>query len=153
MTKILMLNLVSEISQNIILGKSNTLFFFLRRTHFNFSIPNEISTLDLFEFPYLLHKEKNPWNESLGYSDPGEEKLGKWFVYFLLPWERKGKKKKKISHFSSHFFLQLYYMFKSRPPKHSKVLSDNEPMMFPREGADFLVSHWNRQQRVQLNIP
>lgn len=32
-------------------------------------------------------------------------------------------------------------MFKTRPPKHSKVLSDNELMMFPREGADSLVSH------------
>lgn len=33
--------------------------------------------LDLFEFLYLLYKEKNPWNESLDYSDPGGDKLGK----------------------------------------------------------------------------
>lgn len=60
---------------------------------------------------------------------------------FSIALRKEGKKKKKISHFSSHFFLQLYYMFKTRPPKHSKVLSDNELMMFPREGADSLVSH------------
>lgn len=35
--------------------------------------------LDLFEFPYLLYKEKNIWNESLGYTDPGGDKLGKLF--------------------------------------------------------------------------
>lgn len=55
---------------------------------------------------------------------------------FAVALRKKGKKKKKVSHFSSHFSSQLYCMFKSRPPEHSRacmVLSENQLSCFPGE--------------------
>lgn len=69
-------------------------------------------------------------------------KAGEMICVFAVALRNEGKK--KISHFSSHFFSQLDYMFKLRPPNHSRVhtvLSENQLTMFSRGGAASLASH------------